>query len=181
MIHSAIHDARPDVIAACHSHSIYGRTFCSLGRKLDTLTQDSCAFHDDHVLYESFNGVVLAEKEGKDIAACLGDKKAALLQNHGLLTVGKSVEEVSILHKPATKAGADAHQAAFWFISMEKCCHSQLMAEAAAGSRGEKPIPIGDEEAAYTRRTVGSTKAGWFSAKPLFDVCHKETNGDYLQ
>jgi ribulose-5-phosphate 4-epimerase/fuculose-1-phosphate aldolase len=38
--------------------------------------------------------VVLAEKEGKDIAACLGNKKAALLQNHGLLTVGKSIEEV---------------------------------------------------------------------------------------
>ena len=46
MIHSAIHQARPDVIAACHSHSIYGRAFCTLGRKLDTITQDSCAFHN---------------------------------------------------------------------------------------------------------------------------------------
>jgi hypothetical protein len=95
MIHSAIHEARPDVMCAAHSHSIYGRTFCALGRKLESLTQDSCAFHEDHVLYEAFNGVVLAEKEGKDIAACLGGKKAALLQNHGLLTVGGSVEEVS--------------------------------------------------------------------------------------
>jgi len=46
-------------------------------------------------LYESFNGVVLAEKEGQDIAACLGDSKAALLQNHGLLTVGQTIEAVS--------------------------------------------------------------------------------------
>ena len=99
MIHSAIHEARPDVMCAAHSHSIYGRTFCALGRKLESLTQDSCAFHDDHVLYESFNGVVLAEKEGKDIAACLGGKKAALLQNHGLLTVGGSVEEVSLTRR----------------------------------------------------------------------------------
>jgi ribulose-5-phosphate 4-epimerase/fuculose-1-phosphate aldolase len=158
MIHAAIHEARPDVMCAAHSHSIYGRTWCSLGRKLDTLTQDSCAFHDDHVLYESFNGVVLAEKEGKDIAACLGGKKAALLQNHGLLTVGGSVEEVSF---------------ACWFVF--------LSAEAAAGSRGEKPIAIGADEAAYTYRTVGSNKAGWFSAKPLFDVIHKETGGDYLE
>lgn len=97
MIHSAIHAARPDVNCAAHSHSIYGRTFCSLGRKLDTLTQDACAFHNDHVVYDSFNGVVLAEKEGKDIAKCLGDKKAALLQNHGLLTVGATIEEVSKL------------------------------------------------------------------------------------
>jgi hypothetical protein len=46
----------------------------------------------DHVLYDSFNGIVLAEKEGKNIAQCLGQKKAALLINHGLLT-GKSPRE----------------------------------------------------------------------------------------
>jgi hypothetical protein len=93
MIHSAIHAARPDVMCAAHSHSIYGRTWCTLGRKIDSLTQDACAFHDDHVVYDSFNGVVLAEKEGKNIAKCLGNRKAALLQNHGLLTVGKTIEE----------------------------------------------------------------------------------------
>ena len=64
----------------------------------------------DHVLYESFNGVVLAEEEGKNIAQCLGSKKAALLQNHGLLTVGETVEA-----------------AVFWFVSMDKCCHAQLL------------------------------------------------------
>lgn len=54
------------------------------------------------------------------------------------------------------------------------------MAEAAAGSRGEKPIAIGDEEAAYTYRTVGTSAAGWFSAQPLFDVIDHETKGEYL-
>ncbi|KAK0960326.1 hypothetical protein LTR91_020384, partial [Friedmanniomyces endolithicus] len=121
MIHHAVHVARPDVVCAAHSHSIYGRTWCTLGRKLDTITQDACAFHNDHVTYNSFNGVVLVEKEGQDIAACLGNKKAALLQNHGLLTVGKTIEE-----------------AVFWFVSMERCCHSQLMAEAAAAYTGQK-------------------------------------------
>lgn len=46
MIHSAIHAARPDVLCAAHSHSLYGRAFCSLGRPLDITTQDSCAFFD---------------------------------------------------------------------------------------------------------------------------------------
>jgi len=55
------------------------------------------------------------------------------------------------------------------------------MAEAAAASRGQQPIKIGAEEADCTYRSVGSPTAGWFSAKPLFDVIHKETNGDYLQ
>lgn len=46
MIHGAVHEARPDVMCAAHSHSIYGRSFCALGRKLDITTQDSCAFHE---------------------------------------------------------------------------------------------------------------------------------------
>lgn len=164
MIHAAIHAARPDVLAAAHSHTIYGRAFCSLGRKLDTITQDACAFHNDHVLYDSFNGIVLAEEEGKNIARALGDKKAALLINHGLLTVGKSIEE-----------------AVFWFVSMDKCCQAQLLADAAAGGRGGETVKIGEEEAMFTYKTVGSPRAGWFSAKPLFDVIHKETGGDYLE
>ena len=72
-------------------------------------------------------------------------------------------------------------QTIMWFVSLDKCCHSQLMAEAAAASRGEKPIVIDEQTAQYTYRTVGSHRAGWFAAKPMFDVIHKETNGDYLQ
>jgi ribulose-5-phosphate 4-epimerase/fuculose-1-phosphate aldolase len=62
-------------------------------------------------------GVVLDLEEGKRIAHELGDCKAAILRNHGLLTVGHSVEE-----------------AAWWFITMERSCHAQLIAEA-AGTR----------------------------------------------
>jgi len=164
MIHSAIHQARPDVNAAAHSHSIYGRAFCTLGKTLDCITQDSCAFYDDHVLYEDFNGIVLAEEEGKNIAQRLGSKKAALLQNHGLLTVGGSIEET-----------------VFWFVSLEKCCRVQLLADAAAagtGAGGTKKI--GDAEARFTYKSVGTPLAGWFSAKPLFDIIAMETKEDYL-
>lgn len=186
-IHSAIHTARPDVLCAAHSHSIYGRAFCALGKPLDIITQDSCAFynvrtlnrflmnhqaqatvltpsHQDHAVYAQFNGIVLAAEEGRNIASALGDKKAALLQNHGLLTVGKTIEE-----------------AVFWFVSLEKCCQSQLLADGAAAGRGIKTIKIPDDDAAYTYKSVGSPFAGYFSAKPLFDVIHKETGGDYLQ
>ncbi|KAL9640996.1 MAG: hypothetical protein Q9204_000399 [Flavoplaca sp. TL-2023a] len=164
MIHGAIHRSRPDVLCAAHSHSIYGRSFCSLGRKLDMITQDACSFYNDLALYESFNGIVLAEKEGNDIAACLGSKKAALLQNHGLLTVGGSIEA-----------------AVFWFISLEKCCQAQLMADAAAGGRGHETVKIHDDDAAFTYKTIGSPMAGYFSAKPLFDVLEKECGGEYMQ
>ena len=47
-IHSQVHAARPDVVAAAHAHSVHGKAWSSLGRLLDPLTQDSCAFHGDH-------------------------------------------------------------------------------------------------------------------------------------
>ncbi|KAJ5750525.1 class II aldolase/adducin domain protein [Penicillium manginii] len=164
MIHSAIHTARPDVLCAAHSHSLHGRAFCSLGRPLDITTQDSCAFYNDHVVYKQFNGVVLAEEEGHNIARELGDKKAALLQNHGLLTVGQSIEET-----------------VFWFVSLDKCCYAQLLADAAATGRGGQTVKIEEADAAFTYKTVGTPMAGWFSAKPLFDVIHHETKGEYLE
>jgi ribulose-5-phosphate 4-epimerase/fuculose-1-phosphate aldolase len=46
MIHSAILAARPDVNCAANSHSLHGRAFCTLGRPLDIITQDACAFYD---------------------------------------------------------------------------------------------------------------------------------------
>jgi ribulose-5-phosphate 4-epimerase/fuculose-1-phosphate aldolase len=164
MIHHAVHAARPDVLCAAHSHSIHGRAFCALGRPLDTITQDACAFHDDHAVYRQFNGVVLAEEEGRNIARCLGAKKAVLMQNHGLLTVGQTVEA-----------------AVFWFVSLEKSCQAQLMADAAAAGRGGETLKILDEDARFTYQTVGSPRAGWFSAKPAFDVMAREVGEEYLQ
>ncbi|OJD24821.1 hypothetical protein ACJ73_03813 [Blastomyces percursus] len=164
MIHAAVHEARPDVMCAAHSHSIYGRSFCALGKPLDITTQDACAFYNDLAIYKQFKGVVLAKEEGYNIANTLGNKKAALLQNHGLLTVGKTIEE-----------------AVFWFIALDRCCQTQLMADAAAAGRGGVTVKIDDEDALFTYKTIGTPAAGYFNAKPLFDVIHKETNGDYLQ
>ena len=71
-IHSQVHAARPDVIAAAHSHSLYGKAWSSLGRLLDPITQDACAFFEDHALFDDFTGVVLDLEEGKRISAALG-------------------------------------------------------------------------------------------------------------
>jgi ribulose-5-phosphate 4-epimerase/fuculose-1-phosphate aldolase len=147
VIHGAVHAARPDVVAAAHSHSVYGKTFSSLRRPLLPLTQDSCAFYGDHALFDDFTGVVLDHDEGKRIAHALGDCKAAILANHGLLTVGHTVDE-----------------AAWWFITMERTCQAQLMAEAAGD-----PVPIDHENAELTASQVGSKVAGWYSFQPLYD------------
>jgi len=146
-IHSQVHAARPDVVAAAHSHSLHGKAWSSLGRRLDPLTQDACAFYDDHALFDDFTGVVLDVEEGKRIAHALGETKAVILRNHGLLTVGHSVDE-----------------AVWWFVTMERTCQAQLLAEAAG-----TPIPIDEEHARLTAGQVGSHLAGWFSFQPLYD------------
>ena len=86
-IHSEIHKARPDVDAACHAHSVYGKAWSVFGKELDMMTQDSLRFWKDHAVYTQFNGIVLDREEGRRIAECLGDGKAVILQNHGLITV----------------------------------------------------------------------------------------------
>ncbi len=83
-IHSQVHQARPDVVAAAHAHSLYGKAWSSLGRLLDPLTQDACAFYRDHAMFDDFTGVVLDTSEGRRIADALGGSKAAILRNHGL-------------------------------------------------------------------------------------------------
>ena len=151
-IHSQVHIARPDVVAAAHAHSIYGKSWSSLGRLLDPLTQDSCAFYQDHGLFEDFTGVVYDPKEGERITEALGNYKAVILRNHGLLTVGHSVDE-----------------AVWWFITMERTCQSQLLAEAAG-----KPIKIGHESALMTREQVGTHMGGWFQFQPLWSRITRE-------
>lgn len=162
MIHSAIHAARPDVQCVAHTHSVYGRAFATLGRPLDIITQDSCAFHNDLAHYTSFGGIVLAPDEGRRIAAALGGKKAAILSNHGLLACGGSIESC-----------------VFWFTSLEKCCQVQLLADAAAAGRGGRTVAVADDDAAFTYKSIGTEFAGWFSAKPAFDLMEIEAGADY--
>jgi ribulose-5-phosphate 4-epimerase/fuculose-1-phosphate aldolase len=151
-IHSTLHAARPDILAAAHSHSLYGKAWSSLGRLLDPLTQDSCGFYEDHVLFSAFSGVVLDTSEGEKIAAALGAKKAVILQNHGLLTVGATLE------------------AAVWrYVALENACHAQLLAEAAG-----TPKPIPHDVAKHTAEQVGGDPVSFYAFQPYFDLISRE-------
>ena len=157
VIHSRVHGARPDVIGAAHSHSTHGRAFSTLGMPLAPLTQDACAFYGDHALYDDFGGVVVDLDEGARIAQALGGHKAAILTNHGLLTVGRTVDE-----------------AVWWFITMERSCQVQLLAESAAARTGTVPKQIGEASARQSYAIVGSPFAGWFQFQPLYARIVKE-------
>jgi ribulose-5-phosphate 4-epimerase/fuculose-1-phosphate aldolase len=146
-IHSAIHEARPDVIAAAHTHSLYGKAWSTLGRKLDPLTQDACVFYEDHELFDNYSGVVLETSEGERLAKALGSHKALILKNHGILTAGPTVEA-----------------AAWWYIAFDNVCNTQLLAEAAG-----TPQSIPHDVAALTHEQIGRPGGALFSFESLYE------------
>lgn len=146
-IHASIHRARPDVVAAAHSHSRFGTTFASLGKPIPPITQEACAFYKDHAVMQAYGGVAGDISEGELISKALGPHKAIICRNHGHFTVGRTVEE-----------------AVFWFLRMERAFEQTLL----AWSAGD-PVEIDDATAMLAARQVGSPKAGWFGLQPLMD------------
>lgn len=145
-IHGALHAARPDVVAACHSHAMYSKTFSALGIPLKMITQDHCMFFNDVAMHADTGGAVVTDlDDGHKMAESLGDKKVLLHQNHGVITTGGSVDA-----------------AAWWFIAMERACQSQLVAMAA----GELKI-IPDEYARYSYEQTGHDFGAWFQFQAI--------------
>ncbi|KKK18457.1 class II aldolase/adducin domain protein [Aspergillus ochraceoroseus] len=189
MIHSEIHKARPDVIAAAHTHGVYGKTWSAFGRPIEMLTQgaglpfsavsivlvldphtnneayiDACNFYGKLSVYSDHGGIALAQEEGQRIAKALGrDNIACILKNHGLLTVGRTVDE-----------------AAFLFASLDHACHSQLMAEAAAANGIPKQY-ITHEVAQYTADAVQNPHNFYTEFQPYFEQIVEESKGEVLQ
>ncbi|MCX4669331.1 class II aldolase/adducin family protein [Streptomyces sp. NBC_01381] len=152
-VHAQAHLARPDVVAVAHCHSLHGRALSTLGELLDPITQESCAFYESHALYDGYTGVVVDAEEGRRIATALGDHKAVILRNHGLLTVGDSVDA-----------------AAWWFLTLDRSCQVQLSARAAG-----RPVLIGHKQAVATREQLGSDLVAWINYQPLWqDISRSE-------
>lgn len=157
-IHSRIHIARPEVVAIAHAHTVYGVAWASLNRLIDPISQEACSFYGDHAVFDEYSGVVLDLDEGSRIAAVLGAKKAVILRNHGLLTVGHSVDE-----------------AAWWLIRMDRACQVQMIAEAAG-----HPQRIPHETALSTQKQIGSSTSGWTQFQPLWQLVLTE-EPDFLE
>jgi len=163
MIHSALHKARPDVFCAAHTHSMYGRSFSTLGRELEILTQNDCGFYDNHAVYKQFNGIVIDEEEGRRIAECVGPyKNSVILQNHGLITMSTTIEGTIAMFK-----------------LLEETCQCQLLAFSAASGMGIKPVPVSEEEAIQTQKLLKTEYALWFNGLTMFQVLEHKEQGKF--
>ena len=150
VLHAAVHEANPDILAMCHAHTVYGTAFAALGKPLEPISQDAAAFFEDHVVITDEAGqVAVEEKAGMAVCDWFKGVKAAIHQNHGLFTASRhSIES-----------------AAFWFMALERCCQQQLMVEAT----GQKPKLVPAERARYSREHVGSEYIGWLHFQPIYD------------
>jgi ribulose-5-phosphate 4-epimerase/fuculose-1-phosphate aldolase len=150
VLHAAVHEAHPDIVAMCHAHTAYGTAFAALGRPIEPITQDACAFFEDHIVITREAGQVAVEvKAGTEVAEAFKGVKAAIHQNHGLLT--------------ASRHSIDA--AAFWFIALERCCRQQLMIAAT----GQTPHLVTPERARYSHEHVGSEYIGWLHFQTIWN------------
>lgn len=141
-LHAAILSRRTDVVSIAHVHSLYGRTWSTTGRLIPPASAESAVFFGKHTIYDSH-----ANGEGDLLAQALEGNRALLLKNHGLLTVGQSVDE-----------------AAYLFVSLEKICQSQIAAESMNST-----LTMDEEHARAGAERFGPY-SGWLNFQPMYQT-----------
>jgi L-fuculose-phosphate aldolase len=117
-IHSEIMRARPDIKSVVHTHAAYSVIFSSLGKPILPVGHNGSIFFEELPVFSDTTDLIVTKELGKAVADCLGENKALLLRNHGIVTAGRTVEE-----------------AVYLAIFLEHACWMQVMAEAAGGPR----------------------------------------------
>ncbi|EME79213.1 uncharacterized protein MYCFIDRAFT_63984 [Pseudocercospora fijiensis CIRAD86] len=161
LIHSALHRARPDVVAACHTHSPAGKAWSAFARPLEMINQDVLYFYGEaQAVYKDFGGVVFTQEEGERLAAALGPNgKGMILRNHGLLTVGNTVDE-----------------AAYLYTLMERSCEVQLQVEAAAAN-GIPKVYAPEESARFTYENASDPETLYWEFQPDLEYEMEQCGG----
>lgn len=135
-IHGPIHEARPEVVSAVHTHTPYGTPWAANAEPFLPICQEATGFFEDHTVCDDEEVQVMSVEGGKRIAVALGDTKGTILRNHGLLTVGQSVDE-----------------AVGWFLLMERVAEVHVKAPNAK--------PISREAALQARKEIGDPASAW--------------------
>ncbi|MES2717247.1 MAG: class II aldolase/adducin family protein [Pseudomonadota bacterium] len=138
-IHSAVHAARHDAVCVLHTHTLAGVAVSSLAGGLQPCNQWALQFHD-RVAYHAFEGIALDHSERQRLVADLGpSKRALILRNHGLVTLGRTVAEAFIL-----------------MHNLDRACKVQLAVQ--ASGQPVHPVPHDVAERTAMQYESGSNK-----------------------
>jgi len=92
VIHSAVHEARPDAQCVLHTHTRAGVAVSAQKCGVLPISQQS-TFVLASLAYHGYEGVAFRDEEKPRLQADLGEANFLMLRNHGLLTVGKSIAD----------------------------------------------------------------------------------------
>ncbi|HJQ17186.1 MAG TPA: class II aldolase/adducin family protein, partial [Allosphingosinicella sp.] len=152
VIHSAVHEGRPDVACVIHSHTPAGMAVSAQKHGLLPLTQNAMLFHE-HLAYHDYEGIAVSLDERGRLIRDLGDCGAMILRNHGLLTAGRSI--------------AEAFNA---MIFLDRACEAQLKA-LGGGAELNYPSDLAAKEAArvYREHSLAAADRDWPALRRLAD------------
>ncbi|MFA4914316.1 MAG: aldolase [Burkholderiaceae bacterium] len=95
--HMWVYRQRPDVRCIVHTHPPAASALSMVGEPLVVAHMDATPFHDDCAYLPRWPGLPIGDDEGEIISEALGSKRSILLANHGLLTVGASIDEAAVM------------------------------------------------------------------------------------
>ncbi|CUS20746.1 LAQU0S01e13740g1_1 [Lachancea quebecensis] len=163
-IHYQMHKARPEISSICHAHTFYARTFSVFGKKLGMMSQDSCLVYENHVVMDDYTNIGFDEVEGDKVSSVLGDEMAIILQNHGAMTVGKTVDETGYL-----------------LILLDFTCKAQLLADAVAANNDAVEQIIPDKVAKSAFDSISGPSSLYAALQPDYELEVFLSKGDFLQ
>ncbi|XP_026784668.1 alpha-adducin isoform X11 [Pangasianodon hypophthalmus] len=150
-LHSAIYAARPDIKCIVHIHTPAGAAVSAMKCGLLPISPEALSLGE--VAYHDYHGILVDDEEKILIQKNLGPKsKVLILRNHGLVSVGETVEE------------------AFYYIhNLVTACEIQVRTLASAGGpdnlvmldpgkykvRPRHPEPAGDGTSPHPKWQVG--------------------------
>jgi ribulose-5-phosphate 4-epimerase/fuculose-1-phosphate aldolase len=105
VIHSAVHEARPQVGCVMHTHTENGMAISMLKCGLLPVSQHAMMFHD-RLGYHDYEGIALDAGEKVRLVRDLGNHGSMILRNHGFLTTGGTVAEAFVRMFNLEKAAA---------------------------------------------------------------------------
>ncbi len=95
MIHAAIYEARPDVNSVAHTHQPLATAFSVAGVPILPIYNQAAPFAPETPIFPSPR-LIYTVQDGVDICATLKDRMAMLLQGHGIVVVGDSLEYAAV-------------------------------------------------------------------------------------
>lgn len=142
VIHSAIHDGRPEVQCVLHTHTRYGVAVSAQKDGLLPISQQSI-FPLVRLAYHDYEGVALRDDEKPRLVDDLGQSNFLILRNHGLLTCGRNVAE-----------------AVLSMYTLESACRIQILAQSGGGELIRIPQAIIADAVNQSRQVTKGKGAG---------------------